>query len=236
LLQDIKLSQGCGVHVHVDGSEFLTDNVDFESALVRLYSNVFVNQEVLFDALAVLPPREVYTKKLSDTRLDKLLLTASLKEVKDAWYKPTKEDTWKARDDRNLFDHSSRQQALNLHSLFQKGTIEFRMFNTPAQLDENVLRAYAELSLGLTVASLNNVKLPPIIEPGKKKRETMDHWLCCLGLCGDEFKRSRGILTNFVRDKVVERNSFLYQAYIEDYEKYAHGEPLALEDEMGDQF
>lgn len=46
----------------------------------------------------------------------------SLEEVSRIWYK--------GGDGRHRHYHESRYHCLNLHSVFQKGTIEFRLFNS----------------------------------------------------------------------------------------------------------
>ena len=65
-----------------------------------------------------------YCKKVEESFLQELnqKKPKSIDEVSNIWYQ--------GRDGRNRHYHESRYHCLNLHSVFQKGTIDFRLFNS----------------------------------------------------------------------------------------------------------
>lgn len=69
----------------------------------------------------------------------------SLEEVSRIWYKGV--------DGRHRHYHESRYHCLNLHSVFQKGTIEFRLFNSTTHAGK--IKAYIQLCLAISAQALN---------------------------------------------------------------------------------
>ena len=59
---------------------------------------------------------------------------------------------YNGRDGSNVHYHASRYHALNLHSVFQKGTVEFRMFNST--LHAGKVKTYIQFSLAIANQAL----------------------------------------------------------------------------------
>jgi hypothetical protein len=78
---------------------------------------------------------------------------------------------------------------LNLHSVFQKGTVEFRAFN--GDLHAGKIKAYVQFCLAITAQALNQRSASPIKTESTNEKYTFRVWLLRLGLIGDEFKTAR---------------------------------------------
>jgi hypothetical protein len=78
---------------------------------------------------------------------------------------------------------------LNLHSVFQKGTIEFRAFQ--ASLHAGEIKAYIQLAMAIShqalTASAASARRPETDNP----KYTFRCWLLRLGFIGDEFATAR---------------------------------------------
>ena len=85
--------------------------------------------------------------------------------------------------------HSSRYHALNLHSVFQKGTVEFRMFNST--LHAGKVKTYIQLSLAICSQALTQKKASYERTVSANEKYTFRTWLLRLGMIGDEFKTAR---------------------------------------------
>jgi hypothetical protein len=142
LLPGYGLNAACGLHVHV-GGHFTT------AILGRLTSQVFAHQNAIFAAIAVLPSRERYCRKIESHTATALGQAQTSSDARHAWYGRR----MSAAGARMSKYNDSRYQALNLHSYFYRGTVEFRMFN--ATLHAGLVRAYVELALGMVVSAKN---------------------------------------------------------------------------------
>lgn len=183
-----KVNDSCGIHIHVDASTHTA------KSLKNMASIMASKETLLFKALEV---REERTKKWCKKVEEKLLDTlgkkrpTTLAEIKQIWYE--------GRDGSQEHYHSSRYHALNLHSVWQKGTVELRMFNST--LHAGKVKAYIQLALAIRHQAKN--------QKGASRRETVSTnekftfrtWLIRLGLNGDEFKTARHhLLANLTGD------------------------------------
>jgi hypothetical protein len=78
---------------------------------------------------------------------------------------------------------------LNLHSVFQKGTVEFRAFN--GDLHAGKIKAYIQFCLAMTAQALNQRSASPTKTQSSNEKYTFRVWLLRLGMIGDEFKTAR---------------------------------------------
>lgn len=173
-----KVNSSCGLHIHIDSSSHSAKSL-------KNIANIMASKEtLLFKALEVNPDRvKQWCKKVETKLLDDLSKKrpSTLEQVKQIWYE--------GRDGSYQHYHSSRYHALNLHSVWQKGTVEFRMFNST--LHAGKVKSYIQLCLAIS----NQAK----VQKGASRRETTSTnekftfrtWLIRLGLNGEEYKTAR---------------------------------------------
>ncbi len=110
-------NSSCGVHVHINAAPH-------NAVTLRNIANIIASKEdLLYKAVNFNTSREYYCQKTDYSFLNRLngQPPRTLEQVKRQWYN--------GRDGSRHHYHNSRYHALNLHSVFQKGTIEFRLFN-----------------------------------------------------------------------------------------------------------
>ena len=83
----------------------------------------------------------------------------------------------------------TRYHALNLHSVFNKGTIEFRLFNSTLHAGE--IKSYIQLCLAISHQALVQKSARKTKTQSDNEKYTFRTWLLRLGLIGDEFKTAR---------------------------------------------
>ena len=110
-----KVNDSCGIHIHVDASRH-------DPKTLRNIVNIMASKEdLLYKALRVQIDREYYCQKADLRFLEDVNLKRpkSMSEFETLWYHGSSR--------RGVHYDSTRYHALNLHSVFRKGTIEFRM-------------------------------------------------------------------------------------------------------------
>jgi len=95
-------------------------------------------------------------------------------------------------EQRFLDDLNSRYHCLNLHSVFQKGTVEFQLFNGTVHAGK--IKAYIQFCLAIGAQALNQSCASRRKTVTENEKYTFHTWLLRLGLIGDEFKTARGHL------------------------------------------
>ena len=83
----------------------------------------------------------------------------------------------------------SRYHCLNLHSVFEKGTIEFRLFNST--MDDGEVKAYIHLCLAISHQALTQASASRRVTVSTNEKYTFRTWLLRLGLNGEEFSETR---------------------------------------------
>lgn len=83
----------------------------------------------------------------------------------------------------------SRYHCLNLHSVFQKGTVEFRLFN--GTLHAGKIKAYIQFCLAIGAQALNQSCASRRKTQTSNEKYTFRTWLLRLGLNGEEFATAR---------------------------------------------
>ena len=172
-----RVNDSCGLHVHVDASSHTPQTL-------RNIVNIMASKEdLLYKTLQVQVNREEYCLKADTRFLEELnhKRPRTMEEVEELWYN--------GRGSRYHHYDISRYHALNLHSVFSKGTIEFRMFNSTLHAGE--VKAYIQLCLAISHQALVQRGASRIKTQPENEKYTFRTWLLRLGLIGDEFKTAR---------------------------------------------
>ena len=171
-------NKSCGIHVHIDASPF-------DARTLRNITNIMASKEdLIYKALQVSVAREdSYCQKVEQRFLEELNRKKpnTLDGVERIWY-----DGESRRG--NHYD-DSRYHCLNLHSVFQKGTIEFRLFN--GTLHAGKIKAYIQFCLAIGAQALNQSCASRRKTQTTNEKYTFRTWLLRLGLNGDEFATAR---------------------------------------------
>jgi hypothetical protein len=183
-----KTDPSCGIHVHVGRGEHTP------KTLRNLVNIVNAKEDLLTQALQISPERrERWCEPVSASFLDALNRRKPQTDAAFAqlWYG---ERDWQARAQRH-YDRT-RYRLLNLHSVFQKGTIEFRAFNGTLHAGE--IKSYIQLCLAVSHAALTGASASPKRPVTDNPKYTFRCWLLRLGFIGEEFETARLHLTKYL--------------------------------------
>lgn len=172
-----KVNDSCGIHVHVDAS---AHNVKTLRNIVNIMA---AKEDLLYKALKVEVERQYYCQKADTRFLDSMnnRRPKTMDELERIWYN--------GRSGRHDHYDNTRYHALNLHSVFSKGTIEFRLFNSTLHAGE--IKSYIQLCLAISHQALVQKGASRIRTQSPNEKYTFRTWLLRLGLIGDEFKTAR---------------------------------------------
>lgn len=178
----------CGIHIHVDGANHTA------TSLRRLVNFFFSRQEIIYDALAIGSRKDRWCRPVSEQLLKTMKKEKEIKEsdVEKIWYSPAN-DNYHGGIDHSHYNQT-RYHALNLHSFFQKGTVEFRLFNST--LHAGKIKAYIQFVLALSAWSIESddkIVFRSMSDYTASKKVTLMYNILTnrLGLYGDEFKTCR---------------------------------------------
>jgi hypothetical protein len=175
-----RTDSSCGIHAHVDAARF-------DARAVTNLVKIFHKQEALIQHALGIPPNRLNTfcKSIDPRFLERLERDRprTMDELNSAWYgmycpHPQHYDR-------------SRYHGLNLHSIWYRGTIEYRIFNST--LHAGKVKAYIQFVLALSAKALKAKSA------SSKRREfnpatakyDFRTFLLNLNLVGDEFKTAR---------------------------------------------
>lgn len=174
------VNESCGMHVHVDASGHTPRSL--RNALSIMYSK----EDLIFKAIGANTERIQQYCQYSRENVVRTVRALSphltMEQLKQAWYG--------GRD--GSFDHYNwtRYYALNLHSVFYHGTLEWRCFEST--LHAGVVRANITLALAISAQAINQTrtlaKKTPVTE---NPAFTFRTFLLRLGLVGEEYKNVR---------------------------------------------
>jgi len=187
-----KVNASCGLHCHVDASNHN------RQSLKNLIGIMYSKEDILFRALQVNEDRASrWCQKVREPMLKKARKLSS-DETKDF----TKLESIWYEGDVKAYEHYNwtRYYALNLHSVFYRGTVEWRMFN--ATLHAGRVAAYVNLCLAISAQAI--AQRSTVMKKTQSDNElfTFRVWLVRLGLNGDEFKNTRDhLLANLEGDR-----------------------------------
>ena len=187
-----RVNDSCGLHVHVDAANHN------RQSLKNLISIMYSKEDLLFKALQVNEARasrwcqKVREPMLREARKLSADPTKDLTQLESIWYE--------GGDGSREHYNWSRYYALNLHSVFYRGTVEWRCFNST--LHAGRAAAYVNLCLAMSaqaIAQRNSVMRKTVSD---NELFTFRVWLVRLGLNGPEFKNTREhLLANLEGDR-----------------------------------
>ena len=186
------VNSSCGMHVHVDASKHTPQSL--KNALSIMYSK----EDILFKALQVNESRasrwcqKVREPMLKQARRLSSDETRDLTQLENIWYE----------GDNGSADHYNwtRYYALNLHSVFYRGTVEWRCFNST--LHAGKVAAYVNLCLAISAQAIAQRSTVMRKTHSDNELFTFRVWLVRLGLNGEEFKHTRDhLLANLDGDR-----------------------------------
>lgn len=171
-------NESCGIHVHIDASPF-------EARTLRNITNIMAAKEdLIYKALGVSVARQHrWCRPVEQRFLEELnsRRPRSMQEVERIWYN--------GNSRRHTHYDDSRYHCLNLHSVFQKGTVEFRLFN--GTLHAGKIKAYIQFCLAIGAQALNQTCASRRKTQTTNEKYTFRTWLLRLGMNGDEFATAR---------------------------------------------
>lgn len=197
-----KVNRTCGIHVHVDAANHN------RQSLKNLIGIMYSKEDILFNALKVNPERvEAYCKKVREPMLQKARRlsseeTTDLTQLEQIWYEgnvsKTQHYNW------------THYYALNLHSVFYRGTVEWRCFNST--LHAGKVAAYVNLCLAISAQAIAQRSTVMRKTHSDNELFTFRVWLVRLGLNGDEFKHTRDhLLANLDGDRAWRHDKDSYE-------------------------
>ena len=169
----------CGIHIHLGG------NKHTPNTLRNLINLMASKEDLIYKSLQIDPARTRYCKKVNENLLTTInkRKPQTLKALADIWY------AGYGNEGRDRHYHSSRYHGLNLHSLFTKGTTEFRLFN--GTLHAGKIRAFLVFCLAVNFQALTQKSASAKRTFTDNEKYTFRCWMLRLGLIGDEFKNCR---------------------------------------------
>lgn len=193
-----RVNDSCGMHVHVDGAAFKAD----PSKVRNLMAIAYRWESCAVTIARVIRNRQGFCKTLDTDLVDRFrtLRPRSLSDVAGAWY-------GNGRTTGTGHYDQSRYRWINVHALFDKGTIEFRLFN--GTLHAGHVKANVLFALGIAACALFSRSCSfkgrtgsATFADGRRPYLTSNdrrlfilHVLC---LVGDEFSTYRKHLNHFL--------------------------------------
>ena len=187
-----KVNDSCGIHVHVDASAHTPQT------LRNIVNIMAAKEDLLYKALQVKVNRENYCRKADTRFLEELnhKRPKTMDKVEELWYN--------GMGGRYSHYDDSRYHALNLHSVFSKGTIEFRLFNSTLHAGE--VKSYIQLCLAISHQALVQRGASRAKTHPENEKYTFRTWLLRLGMIGDEFKTARQHLLKNLEGNIAWRD------------------------------
>ena len=180
---------GCGVHIHV-GADIGKEGGHNPKSIRNLANIISSHQNIIKNAIDFTASRSSYCQVINAELVRRLNAQKpkTMEKLKEIHYGVLGRD----------YSHYSgtRYYFLNLHAIWDKGTIEFRCFEFHKNMHAGELKAYIQLCLAMSsYAKLVRHCRPNDISRTENQKYTMNSWLKNLGLIGDEFKTARKMLT-----------------------------------------
>lgn len=187
-----KVNSSCGIHVHVDASKHTP------KTLRNIVNIIASKEDLLYKTLQINVAREHYCRK-TDTRFLEELNSrrpSTMRELNHLWYN--------GRDRSDFHYDDTRYHGLNLHSVFGKGTIEFRLFNSTLHAGE--VKSYIQLCLAISHQALAQKRASHTKTVSSNEKYTFRTWLLRLGLIGKEFETARKHLLKNLEGNIAWRD------------------------------
>lgn len=186
----------CGIHVHIGVGEHTI------KTLKNLVNYMSSYQDVIYKALQI-EDRQRWCRKLEPMLIDKFNQRGldTMAKGETAWYGEGRES--------GKYQHynETRYHGLNLHSVFSKGTIEFRLFNGTLHAGE--IRSYVTFCLAMSNFCLNARSIRRSRKNQFNDKYTMYEMLCRIGIKGEEFKVVRDHLTKHLSGSLTHEGRYV---------------------------
>lgn len=179
-----------GIHVHVNAAPFDVNGLKNLANIMRS------KEDLIYKSLQVMVSREnSYCKKTDEEFIQRLneYKPKTREQLKDIWYN--------GADGSGQHYHSSRYHALSLHSVFQKGTIEFRLFNSTMHAGK--VKTYIQFSLAIANQALTQKRASYTRTSSTNEKYTFRTWLLRLGMIGKEFETARMFLLEHLEENIA---------------------------------
>lgn len=230
----------CGIHAHVD-TRGVKDQDDMEhSPICSFLSNWHINQNVFFDAFGVLDSRSLATpldetfidimRKSTAAEREEIIMTGKyLCEDGSLVGKETYErmQALEGKNSKNISKGvllgRGRMESVNFRPFYEPSSnIELRLFNTPRDyMDPKLVKAYVKFSQAFVNASMQCVKMPPILRAGMSEKVAFKAFLSDIGLGGDDNREIRNMLARNISNQIPSREK--YRDYMKKYNEYSFG-------------
>ena len=187
-----RVNSSCGIHIHVDAS------VHTVKTLRNIVNIMAAKEDLLYKALQIYPSREHYCQKADTRFLDRMKnqKPTTLEQLETLWYNGI--------TGRYQHYNATRYHGLNLHSVFSKGTIEFRLFNSSLHAGE--VKSYIQLCLAISHQALIQKSASQNRTHSSNEKYTFRTWLLRLGMIGEEFKTARLHLLKHLEGNIAWRD------------------------------
>ncbi|MDL2317934.1 amidoligase family protein [Eubacteriales bacterium OttesenSCG-928-A19] len=176
-----KAHSSCGIHVHIGKGSHTA------KTLRTLVNIVNAKEDLLTMALQISDSRrQRWCKPVQPDFLERLnrAKPRQMDSFARLWYNTS---DWQ-RCAHEHYNHT-RYSLLNLHSTFQKGTIEFRAFGSTLHAGE--VKTFIQLSMAISHQALTANSASPKPTQTDNPKYTFRCWLLRLGFIGDEFETAR---------------------------------------------
>lgn len=188
----------CGIHVHIGlGNHTI-------KTLKNLVNYFSAYQDVIYKALQIDPYRATkWCKKLEPSLIEKFNARGldTMAKGETAWYGAGCENG------KHEHYNNTRYHGLNFHSVFSKGTIEFRLFNGTLHAGE--IRSYITFCLAISNFALNARSIKRNRKNQFNDKYTMYEMLCRIGIKGEEFKVVRDHLTKHLTGSLTHEGRYV---------------------------
>lgn len=178
----------CGIHIHIDGTNHTA------TSLRRMVNFMLSRQEIIYEALNIGSRKDRWCRPICKDLYNSMKKEVNLTKDKAEmiWYSEANDHYWGGVDHSHY--NTTRYHALNLHSFFTKGTVEFRLFNST--LHAGKIKAYIQFCLALSawaIESNDRIVFRSVSGYTADKKVTLMYHILTnrLGLYGNEFKTCR---------------------------------------------
>ena len=188
-----------GIHIHIESKNHTP------LSLKNLINLMASKEDLLYKSLEIDPARLRYCKKVNEN----LITTINKKKPKtlealaDIWYAGF------GQENRSRHYHNSRYHGLNLHSVFDKGTVEFRLFNGTTHAGR--IKAYIQFCLAVSHQAISQKSASARRTYTDNEKYTFRCWMLRLGLIGEEFETCR----HHFLAKLQGNSAYCYQVFMQ---------------------
>jgi len=193
-LAGAKVNGTCGIHVHVDAANHTAQSLKNIAFIMRS------KEDMLEKSLKIRSGGiNNFCKKTEDRFINELKSkkVVTMSDLKKMWYNGNISDS-------SRHYSNTRYRMLNLHNVWFRGTVEFRMYN--ASLHAGKVKAYVNLSLAISAQAIEQKRANPERTVSDNEKYTFRCWLLRLGLNGDEFATTREHLLSNLQGNSAWRN------------------------------